>query len=94
MSVELDAEKRSDSFRLLSITDQSFRRFANLLYEQQGSLLMKLSQALEPALIALVTGSIPDEGLYPIEYADVRMLELLPKGAREIVEHLQIARPE
>jgi hypothetical protein len=72
--------------RLLSMTEKVLIEFSNLLYQQQGLLLMKLSQAVEPAVMALVTGKLASKSLFPIEKADARLIEGLPKGSWKIFE--------
>jgi hypothetical protein len=72
----------------LSITEQGFRKFSNLLYQTQGPILKQLSNAVEPALTALISGSLTSGDFFPIEYVEVSVIEGLPKGSPAIIEHL------
>ncbi|KAJ4344353.1 uncharacterized protein N0V89_012093 [Didymosphaeria variabile] len=74
---------------LRSVAEPSFKRFTELLYQQQGLFLKPLSQAVQPALIALVTGCLSSQNLFPIEQMDMRTVERLPKGSLDLFEHLR-----
>jgi hypothetical protein len=70
------------------MTERLFRGFSDLLYRQQGLFLKRLSQAVEPATMALVSGKLASENLFPIENTDARLLERLPKGSSKVFEVL------
>lgn len=78
--------------RLQRITERNFKVFSDLLYQQQGLFLKRLSRAVEPAVIALVTGSLVSRCSFPIENADAELLESLPKGSLEIFELIERPR--
>lgn len=58
------------------------------MYQQQGPVLKELSKAVEPALTAFLDGNLASATLFPIEMADVGVLEGLPKGSPELFEYL------
>ncbi|KAH7031875.1 hypothetical protein B0J12DRAFT_681549 [Macrophomina phaseolina] len=73
---------------LLTIGEQRFRLFSDLLYQQQGQFLRQLSKAVEPAFVAFADGYLLSRPLFPIESIEVDVLESIPKGAPVIFEHL------
>ena len=62
--------------------------FSQLLHQEQGPVLKKLSDAVAPALVALATDSLPHEMLFPIECTDMALLRSLPKGLLGGLENL------
>lgn len=70
--------------RLISIPNDVFAQFAELLYQQQGTVLTEFSKAVEPPLTALADGRLGSATLFPIEFADISDFERLPKGSKEL----------
>lgn len=62
------------------MTEQKFRAFASLLHQEQGSLLLRLSAYVTPAVLALVTHSMDPNVLYHIEHMDMERVTEFPKG--------------
>lgn len=71
--------------RLISIPNAVFEQFAELLHQQQGTVLTKFSKAVEPALTALADGKLESATLFPIEFAEISDFERLPMGSQELL---------
>jgi len=79
---------KANLFRLSSLTEENFRLFSEMIRVSQGSLLHKLSKAVEPALMALVNGKLLSSNPFPIEYMESEIFDELPKGSPEIIKRL------
>lgn len=60
--------------------EKRVKSFSEIMYRHQGEYLKQLSKAMEPALIALVEGTLAFSALFSIEVVDENLLETLPKG--------------
>ena len=65
-----------------------FQNFVNIVAEYQGEMLKRLSNAVEPALIALVNGELQPFNRWPIERINPEIFDQQPKGSEGIFELL------
>jgi hypothetical protein len=62
------------------MTEKRLKVFSEFLYRYQGQFLIRLSKAIEPALMALVNGTLSASSTFPIETVGNQVLERIPKG--------------
>jgi hypothetical protein len=78
----------ADTLRLVSMPEESFRGFSDLLYEKQARHLMTLCQAVEPAVRAFVKGELIFKCPFHFEGADAKILSFFPKGSADVLKLL------
>jgi hypothetical protein len=84
-----DPHERTDTIRLLAMTEQRFSLFTRLLHQEQGPLLKGLSEAVAPALTTLATFRLGYQTEFPFHNTDLMRLRDVPKAAL----NLQISSP-